>query len=116
MSMPDGDGGRTSVSSSPWESWKAASLLIRHRADVDGKNERGQTNLQAMIYPPSWEERYGDPISGIEFLLSHGADINALSDDGKTALDIAIEKENDAIAALLREGGGLSAEELHQNA
>ena len=81
-------------------------LLIRHGADVDGKTERGQTTLQSMIYPPSWEERYGDPIAGIEFLLSHGADINALSDDGKTALDIAIEKENDAIAALLRERGG----------
>ena len=65
-----------------------------------------------MIYPPSWEERYSDPIPGIEFLLSHGADINALSDDGKTALDIAIEKENDAVAALLREQGGLRAEDL----
>ena len=95
---------------------EGASLLIRHGADVNRKTERGQTTLQAMIYPPSWEERYGDPIDGIEFLLSHGADINALSDDGKTALDIAIEKENDAVAALLRERGGLSAEELHQNA
>ena len=65
-----------------------------------------------MIYPPSWEERYGDPLIGIEFLLSHGADINALSDDGETALDIAIEKENDTVATHLRERGGLPAEDL----
>ena len=49
---------------------------------------------------------------GIEFLLSHGADINTLSHEGKTALDIAIEKENDSVAALLRERGGLRAEDL----
>ena len=57
-------------------------------------------------------ERYGDPIPSIEFLLSHGADINTLSDDGKTALDIAIEQENDAVAVLLRERGCVRAEEL----
>ena len=91
---------------------KVADLLIRHGADVDRINRRGQTPLQALIYPPSWEERYGDPAMGIEFLLSHGADINTLSDDGKTALDIAIEKENDSVAALLRERGGLRAEDL----
>ena len=91
---------------------EVAGLLIRHGADVNRKNRRGQTNLQAMIYPPSWEERYGDPLLGIEFLLSHGADINALSDEGKTALDIAIEKGNDAVATHLRERGGLRAKDL----
>jgi ankyrin repeat protein len=44
--------------------------------------------------------------------VRHGADINTLSDDGKTALDIAIEQENEAVAALLRERGGLRADEL----
>lgn len=91
---------------------EVADLLVRHGADVDQKTDRGQTTLQAMIYPPSWVERYGDPTPGIEFLLSHDADINTLSDDGKTALDVAIEKEKDAVAALLRERGGLRAEEL----
>ena len=57
-------------------------------------------------------ERYGDPIPSIEFPLSHGADINTLSDDGKTALDVAIEQENDAVAVVLRERGGVSADEL----
>ncbi|MCY4527973.1 MAG: ankyrin repeat domain-containing protein [Chloroflexi bacterium] len=91
---------------------EVAGLLIRHGADVNRMNRRGQTPLQALIYPPTWEERYGDPLIGIEFLLSHGADINALSDDGKTALDIAIEKDNDAVAALLRERGGVTADDL----
>ena len=65
-----------------------------------------------MIYPPSWLERYGDPIPGIELLLASGAGINTLSDDGNTALDIAIEQENEAVAALLRERGGVRADEL----
>ena len=65
-----------------------------------------------MIYPPSWVERYGDPVPGIELLLANGADINTLSDDGKTVLDIAIEQENDSVAAQLRERGGLRAEDL----
>ena len=91
---------------------EVADLLIRHGADVNRVNRRGQTPLQALIYPPSWEERYGDPLIGLEFLLSHGADINTLSDDGKTAVDIAIEQENDAVAAHLRGQGGLRAEDL----
>ena len=91
---------------------EVADLLIRHGADVNKKNDRGKTTLQAMIYPPSWVERYGDPVPGIELLLANGAVINMLSDDGNTALDIAIEQENEAVAALLRERGGLRADEL----
>ena len=91
---------------------EVADLLILHGADVNRKNDRGKTTLQAMIYPPSWLERYGDPVPGIELLLANGADINTLSDDGNTALDIAIEQENEAVAALLRERGGLRADEL----
>ena len=47
-----------------------------------------------------------------DLLIRHGADVNTLLDDGKTALDIAIEQENDDDAALLRERGGLRADEL----
>ena len=32
---------------------EVADLLIRHSADVNQKNDRGKTTLQAMIYPPS---------------------------------------------------------------
>ena len=91
---------------------EVADLLILHGADVNRKHDRGKTTLQAMIYPPSWVERYGDPVPGIELLLASGAGINTLSDDGNTALDIAIEQENEAVAALLRERGGLRADEL----
>ena len=91
---------------------EVADLLILHGADVNQKNDRGKTTLQAMIYLPSWLERYGDPVPGIELLLANGADINTLSDDGKTVLDITIEQENDSVAAQLRERGGLRAEDL----
>lgn len=91
---------------------EVAELLVRHGADVNRKNRWGRTPLQALIYPPSWEERYGDPLIGVRFLLGHGAEINALSDDDRTALDIAIAQKNDAVAAYLRERGGLRATEL----
>ncbi len=91
---------------------EVAELLVRHGADVNRKNRLGRTPLQALIYPPSWEERYGDPLIGVQFLLSRGADINALADDERTALDIAIAQGNDAVAAYLRERGGRRASEL----
>lgn len=91
---------------------EVAELLVRHGADVNRRNRRGQTPLQALIYPPSWVERYGDPLIGIEFLLSRGADVNALAGDGRTALDIAVAQRNDAVADCLRERGGLRGAEL----
>ena len=91
---------------------EVAELLVRHGADVNRKNRGGRTPLQALIYPPSWEERYGDPLIGIRFLLSHGADVNALSDDDRTAVDIALAQGNEAVAAYLREKGGRRATEL----
>lgn len=91
---------------------EVADLLVQHGADVNRKNRSGQTPLQALIYPPSWEERYGDPLIGVKFLLTHGADINALSNDDRTALDIAIAQNNHGVAAYLREWGGLSASDL----
>lgn len=93
---------------------EVAELLIQHGADVNRKNRGGQTPLQALIYPPSWEERYGDPLLGVRFLLSHSADINALSDDDRTALDIAIAQKNNTVANYLRLRGGLRAKELSQ--
>ena len=112
ISTPDDNGGRTSESSSPRDTSKSPTCSVRHGAEVNKKNDRGKATLQAMIYPPSWVERYGDPVPGIELLLASGAGINTLSDDGNTALDIAIEQENEAVAALLRERGGLRADEL----
>lgn len=91
---------------------EVADLLVRHGADVNRKNRFGRTPLQALIHPPSWVERYRDPLIGIRFLLSHGADVNALSDDDRKAVDIAIAQNNDTVAAYLREKGGLSATEL----
>jgi uncharacterized protein len=41
-------------------------------------------------------------------LLAAGADVNAMGDDGFTALDIALAREEDAKAALLRRHGAKS--------
>ena len=90
----------------------AVEFLLQHGADIELKNSTGRTPLQGLIYPPFFIERYGDPVPGAKFLLDHGADVNTLSDEGKTALDIAIEQDNEAVAELLREHGGMRAEEI----
>ena len=64
-----------------------------------------------------------DCIAKMRFLLDHGADINVLSADGKTALDIELEKqdqityevETPVVATFLREHGAKRAQELGQN-
>jgi len=53
---------------------------------------------------------YGQAATVKELLL-HGADVNAIGDEG-TALDIAINKKSETIADLLKHYGGKRADEL----
>ena len=47
-----------------------------------------------------------------ELLITAGADVNANSDGGETSLDVAINRNQTATAALLRKHGGKTGEEL----
>ena len=86
---------------------EAAEVLLRHGADIDRKDYRGLTPLQALVEPGrGYVDTYYDPFPAARFLIEHGADVNALSDDGKTALDLAIEQGKGAMADLLRRHGG----------
>jgi ankyrin repeat protein len=40
-------------------------------------------------------------------LLDHGADVNARTDDGRTALAMAVKNGKEELAKLLREKGGV---------
>lgn len=92
---------------------EAAEVLLRHGADIDSKDHRGLTPLQALVEPGrGYVDTYYDPFPAARFLLDRGADVNALSDDGKTALDMAIEQDKGAMAGLLREHRGKRSEEL----
>ncbi len=68
--------------------------LLERRAEVDARQHGGWTPLHAAAFN-------GDvPMS--ECLLAHGADPSLKSDDGKTAIDVAIEKGHGAVVDLLR--------------
>ena len=95
---------------------EVAALLLQNGADIEqkGKGRGGKTALQAMVEPggPEANERArkGEFIPSMQFLLDHGADINALSsEESKTALDFAIEQESESVADFLRGQGGRRA-------
>jgi ankyrin repeat protein len=79
---------------------EGAELLLAYRADINAKNQLGQTPLHLaasyeLLYNDrtrSYEEegkRDDEARSMVEFLLSHGADINAKDNHGLTPLDYA---------------------------
>jgi ankyrin repeat protein len=77
--------------------------LLAEGADVNARERLGESALTEAAY-------YGHPALVGE-LLSHGADINAVGADG-TALDIALNRNNPAVADLLKHHGGKRASEL----
>lgn len=81
----------------------AVRYLLDEGANVNARENLGHTALAEAAY-------YGH-VDVVKELLLHGADINAVSDDG-TALDIAISRKNTAVAELLRHRGGRSASEI----
>ena len=74
--------------------------LLDQGADVNARERLGNTALAEATY-------YGH-IAVIKELLFRGADINAIGEGG-TALDIAVNRNNPAVADLLRHHGGKRA-------
>jgi ankyrin repeat protein len=83
-----------------------ARAVLRHGGDINLKNPYGLTPLQQHV------ERHGIVKDNLDFLFENGADVNALSDLGETALDLAIKMNNESVADLLRRQGGKRAIEL----
>src|SRR5207253_5926717 len=75
----------------------AVRYLLDEGADVNAREKMGDTALTEAAF-------YGQSATVKELLL-HGADVNAIGDEG-TALDIAINKRNEAITELLKHYGG----------
>ena len=80
-----------------------ARCLLAEGADVNAREQLGDTALTEAAY-------YGHVALAKE-LLAHGADVNAIGNDG-TALDIALNRNNSAVADLLKHYGGRSRNEL----
>ena len=82
---------------------EAVRYLLDEGADVNARDNFGNTALAEAAY-------YGH-LAVVKELLLRGADINAVGDGG-TALDIAISRNNTAVADLLKHRGGKSAREI----
>ncbi len=86
--------------------------LLDKGANPTISNNQGNTPLHILIEgsSPVWEEQDKDGVYKItQLLLSHGADINAINKEGKTALDIAYEKNMFSLAKALRTLGARAA-------
>jgi ankyrin repeat protein len=77
--------------------------LLDEGADVNAREKYGNTALSEAAF-------YGQTAVTRE-LLVRGAEVNVIGEDG-TALDIAINRNNTAVADLLRHHGGKSRREL----
>lgn len=75
-------------------------LLVSRGGNVNAKNVDGETPLTAAT---RMADGGGSPI--VSYLLAHGADANAATDRGETALSIAIKGKKNAIVQVLRANG-----------
>ncbi|MBQ9389089.1 MAG: ankyrin repeat domain-containing protein, partial [Synergistaceae bacterium] len=76
---------------------KLAEFLLKHEADVNAKNNKGNTAL--MMAAEKGRAKV------VEVLLKHGADINAKNNGGDTALWLAADKGYSEVAELLMKNG-----------
>ena len=81
-----------------WESPEGLRLLLEAGGDPNETNPQGDTALH-------WAVRRNRSPEIVEMLLNHGADIDAVRRDGRTAYALAMVSDQPAVAALLAARG-----------
>ncbi|HJR57883.1 MAG TPA: ankyrin repeat domain-containing protein [Vicinamibacterales bacterium] len=78
----------------------AMRAFVEKGVDPAQKGARGWT---ALMFAAS---AHRSSIGTLKFLLNHGADVNAMDDNGRTALDWALTRGETDVSAFLRKAGG----------
>ena len=81
-----------------WESLEGLRLLLEAGGDSNETNPQGDTALH-------WAVRRNRSPEIVGFLLDHGADIDAVRHDGRTAYALAVVSGQTAVADLLAARG-----------
>ncbi|MEM7365568.1 MAG: ankyrin repeat domain-containing protein [Pseudomonadota bacterium] len=84
--------------------------LFDKGADIHDTNLSGSGYLHAIAYLSQSYEH--DPTPAIDFVIERGIDVNLVSKDGFTALDLCINLHNAEVEKILRSRGGKTAAEL----
>ncbi len=87
-----------------YQDFEIAQLLLTAGAKIDIKGKKGNTPL--MWYA------YSNYIEGINFLLSKGANINTVNEEGSTVLDVAQRFGHRELESFLKSHGGKTAAEI----
>ena len=83
-------------------------VVKQHIAAGTGVNAKTALDKRTPLLLAAW---YGHK-EIVELLIAEGADVNAKNDEGKTPLDMAIDRKRTETADLLRKHGGKTGEEL----
>ena len=102
---------------------QAVQVLLDAGADIDAREQHDMTALHmAALYEPMLADNMQQPCAAnddsckarqaqqaqlamVQVLVEAGADLNALDEDGRTALQIALDYDRQQVAELLRQAG-----------
>ncbi|MCK4871101.1 MAG: ankyrin repeat domain-containing protein [Phycisphaerales bacterium] len=85
----------------------AADLLIAHDADVNARNDADQTPLLLSAAQWTRSPEFDHQLALFaDVLIQHGADVNARDGRDCTALQYAVDRGHDRLAAMLLAAGG----------
>jgi len=91
------------VDAPPLGAARGTSLLLKHGAAADAKDPQGRTMLMLAAASDVM------PIDAVKALLASGAEVNAKTDSGETALAHALRRGHTPVVDLLRSAGASDA-------
>lgn len=91
-------------------------MLIEHGADVDAKNNDGDTPLLLALTPSYWTQKSSRQCAEVtRILLEHGADANAQNKYGLTPFRLASQGELADVTHVLLEHGADLVAHMHND-